>query len=1045
MTISSDSYVAAGAKLRVDCRAGADSTVCDGLTMDGEASSALREDGIERTLVRDGTDIVVGEIGPGEQQTVSLRFAGGGEDGFRLNLAASAWNATSATTSVAVNAGSGGSPAPGPTPRPPNDDFANAAALAAGGGQTTFDLVAATPEPGEPAYALAFGHPSRERSLWYRWTAPVSGLARFAVASAVDGDYADYIVVEAFRDGPITGLEPMGLAQIGGGNTFFAYQGETYRIRLSVHSANLAADPGEEGQLPMPTLTLSWGPASRPENDDYGLAAAIEGDAGTFPGSNQGATTEPGELIGNSNPATPADNSGWSGSVWYRWTAPASGDYRFSTNRRSALVAAFVGDTVGGARMVSGTPQAPPGAIVFPAAEGVEYRIGVATGSAYWSGADFELAWEPGEREAPGNDDMADAEFTFGDFAFGEVAFDDMTVEHGEPVESGVRTAWWQWTPSDDGRHTWLAQRLAGFVNDEAPLQMSVFERDDDGALQPVAVDTGDETLELQVAFDASGGSTYLVALGLPRDAAQARLAPATIIMEWGPTPENDDFADRTALVGMAGAVSGSNEFATNEKGEKTGSIGDSSLWWSFVPETTGWTRFELDGARGSKLAIYKIGADGSLELVMVSRALGTPAATFLAEAGTEYVVRLGTYYFDADGFGSGDRGEFTLSWAPADAPAMLRYVAAVASGDVSQDGMEIQFSGLGDQALNGDGTELYLATPEGILVFGRDAASGELTVLQTLAEHPVYDPSTQLIWDDAGSALLVASCEEWLRFTPKAGGGIEHAGAVDGAPCPQARVLLGGDLVHNVMPPWMIETYRFNETRDALDSVDLIMIPDVASAIMAADGANVYAITGEEDHELIAMERDADTGRLRISQIIADGSETGGGGVAGLSNVGALALHASHLFLHTVGGDTLVFDLADRANPAFLGNLESFIGSFNSCAVASARSDTAAVDVGCSGGYGRLFTVQVGLDGRLLPTDLITTSGFGSDAFGNVPPPIDDIVSLAGSPDGRHLYVAGSAFIFGFDPLVGFYFEDRYSLATFERVPQSDPTETEG
>ena len=46
------------------------------------------------------TRIVVGEVTPGEERSVALRFPGMPAGGFQLYLAASAWNATSAATSV---------------------------------------------------------------------------------------------------------------------------------------------------------------------------------------------------------------------------------------------------------------------------------------------------------------------------------------------------------------------------------------------------------------------------------------------------------------------------------------------------------------------------------------------------------------------------------------------------------------------------------------------------------------------------------------------------------------------------------------------------------------------------------------------------------------------------------------------------------------------------------------------------------------------------------------------------------------------------------
>ena len=1032
VTLTSDAYVAAGANLRVECRSAVGSTACDELSFTGDDSMVHREDGLERSLARDGATIVVGEIGPDEEQKVSLGFSGQTEGAFRLYFSASGWNAASGDASVAVTVGAGGD-MPAPVERPPNDEFAMAMELDAEG-ETTFDIVVATPDPGEPAYALATGHPQRVRSLWYVWTAPETGLARFSVGRSALGDHSDYVVVDVYRDGPMAGLESLGVSQLGGGKTFFAEQGESYRVRLSIHSLNLAEASA------MPELTLSWGPGSRPENDDYAHAEAIEGSSGAMTGSNQGATTEPAELMGDTSPTTPAVVHGWASSVWYRWTAPSSGDYHFSVNRASQLVAAFEGDGMSAARMVSGIPaQGPEDGIVFPATEGVEYRIGVATGSAYWSGTEFELSWAPGAREFPGNDDVAGASPTFGGFAFSSVAFNDMTVEHGEPAASGVRTAWWSWQAPEDGRYTWLVQRLAGFFNDEAPLQMAVFAGEEVGALEVVAMDAGDETMELQMAFDARADVAYRVALGLPGNVAHVPLPTATLLMQWGPTPENDDFANAAPLAGMSGSVSGSNEFATSEKGEQTGGLGDSSLWWTFEPEESGWIRFELDGPRGSKLAIYRIGADGGMHLVRTSQDLGTLAATIHAEAGVRYVIRLGSYHFDASGSGGGLRGDFELSWGPSDPPALLRFVDSVADGTIAGDGSVVDLDTLGAQAFNADGTELYVASEAGILVFDRDSATGKVDLVDTLEDYPVvegfFDPPTQMIWDEAGAALLVAGCDDWLKFTAAEDGGIEHAGSIDGAPCPIGDVLIEGDFVHHVMTPWMIETFRFDEGHDALNSSGLNMIPDVASAAMTADGENIYAIADDDgDYSLIAIERDAETGDLRISTIIEDGSVTGGEDgveVDGLSDVRGLDVHGSHLFISVNSADTLVFDLADRANPMFLGNQSSFRGGFGVCRDPLARPDVSAVDVACAGG--EYFTVQVGADGSVFGSDL--ARGNRTDSFGNAVPDNDDILSFGGSPDGRHLYVAGSVFFIEFDPEIGFVFGYRDQLLVFERV----------
>ena len=79
------------------------------------------------------------------------------------------------------------------------------------------------------------------------------------------------------------------------------------------------------------------------------------------------------------------------------------------------------------------------------------------------------------------------------------------------------------------------------------------------------------------------------------------------------------------------------------------------------------------------------------------------------------------------------------------------------------------------------------------------------------------------------------------------------------------------------------------------------------------------------------------------------------------------------------------------------------------------------------------MFTLQVADDGSVFGSDLLRA--FGTDSFGNTVPDNDDVFSFAGSPDGRHLYVAGSVFFFAYDPAIGFTFGDLSQLLAFERV----------
>ena len=63
----------------------------------------------------------------------------------------------------------------------------------------------------------------------------------------------------------------------------------------------------------------------------------------------------------------------------------------------------------------------------------------------------------------------------------------------------------------------------------------------------------------------------------------------------WGSTPVNDSLSSAVPLVGSAGSITGSNRFATNERGESASALGHSSLWWTYEAPATGWYRFWID------------------------------------------------------------------------------------------------------------------------------------------------------------------------------------------------------------------------------------------------------------------------------------------------------------------------------------------------------------------------------------------------------------------------------------------------------------------
>ena len=220
----------------------------------------------------------------------------------RLYFTASAWNAQAASVSVGVGAES--RDPSGIADRPPNDDFLAAAPIEGEEGSLALDLLLATPEPGEPQFTSRRGRPAG--SVWYTWTAPADGPVHFDIPPRTHPGDMRSDRIDIFRGDRIAALDEIASGQWG--STFFAEEGQTYRIRVSKDARGAA-------------LELRWAKGSRPVNDNLAEASLIEGPAGVVHGNNRGATLEPGEWFGFAAATT-----------WYRWTAPGDGLWLFETD-----------------------------------------------------------------------------------------------------------------------------------------------------------------------------------------------------------------------------------------------------------------------------------------------------------------------------------------------------------------------------------------------------------------------------------------------------------------------------------------------------------------------------------------------------------------------------------------------------------------------------------------------------------------------------------------------------------------------------------------
>jgi hypothetical protein len=269
---------------------------------------------------------------------------------------------------VWLGAGAGSAAAAEP---PANDNFANALPFNTALGFSQAETEGATTEPGEPApQGIAGGG-----SVWFEWTAEKSGGVEFL---SCWGQYGLRPVVGVYTGTAVGALTPA--PRIFGRSPceygFEAVAGVTYRIQ-------------EEGEIDpatgLPTsgeadLALRRFPANDDLEDAYDLGQWVSVGTVTEWG-NIGATKQPGE------PDHDGDPGGHS--VWFTWTAPASGEVHISTSEAdfTPTLAAYTGASVAALTPVAaGRGEAGstrhadawnPGQMNFATVAGTKYDIAV--------------------------------------------------------------------------------------------------------------------------------------------------------------------------------------------------------------------------------------------------------------------------------------------------------------------------------------------------------------------------------------------------------------------------------------------------------------------------------------------------------------------------------------------------------------------------------------------------------------------------------------------------------------------------------------------
>ena len=743
------------------------------------------------------------------------------------------------------------------------------------------------------------------------------------------------------------------------GLSFSASEGEAYLVRVSHH----CVDGGNRDLR----VTLDWTQSARPRNDDFEQAQEVRGIEGVVTGDNRGATLEPGEQVGD-----------LAATVWYRWEAPEDGHQLFSGNHFRSRVMVFVGDAVGSMRLVSGQPSMSARA---PVKAGAVYRIAVAALNPNWEARKFELEWRKDPYHA-GADDVVNAVELTGESGDAS-AQNGESVEPGEPVETGVRTQWWQWVPPADGRYTWRIgdgarrMRLSAFVDGKGAEEPSLAD------FQPVGSSVPGQAAEFVI--NAAAERRYWLSVGFHDGSRGAFLSTASTTLAWGRTPINDAASRAIALTGGSGEVTGTNAFATLSPNEASGALGHSSVWWTYSATTTGWHRFWVEGDDSTTLAVYRQRPEGPERMARshgewrADWETGT-FALFNADEGQRYLIRVGRR-------GTGSGGEWTLRWDRADAPAWLRYAGSFAV---------VGHQEVGDAALAFEdrGEALYLGVANGMQVLARDAESGALS----LADSVEVATPEALVWDQTRSRLYAFVGCEWARFAPDGSrlalvedGRLEVEGDGD-LPCGDVEdAFMGADGAHLHVVRLDMDVYAIDDAGATLTETADIGVGGVEQAV-PGPGATLFVTDGGG---LYAFEPDPATGDFaKTGEIVLTAPD-----------VRAIALDDDGRVV-ALGrtGNTVAYDASDVAQLRYVAELSGFATPSwpdlgGKCRYVSARSGSAGFDAFC---LNSAFTVEVDEE-RLRPTDHV--ANWQDDRFNNSVP-LFEPAGMAASPDGRHVYV---------------------------------------
>jgi hypothetical protein len=411
-----------------------------------------------------------------------------------------------------------------------------------------------------------------------------------------------------------------------------------------------------------------------PRNNMFAAAQIITGNSDSVPGFNIGANKETNE---------PNHGSGNGGaSVWYKWTAPNTGNVTFDTSGANfdTALGIYTGGGVGTLTRIAGNEDE-GGSIytsrtTFRAIANTVYYIAVdgyntTTDHAKAETGSIVLRWN--NILSPANDYWVNAQLISG--AAGSTtgttlgAYDEANEPYYSSNTSGV---WYKWVAPANG---------AVYFDTEGSnfdTNLAIYSGTSISTLTQVSYDYDSGTGSLsQAPFTAVANTTYYIAVsgGYGFDGARG-----SIKLNWRsiPAPTNDLYATPITISGFTGRVSGSNVGASNETNEPYGAGSPrASVWYKWVAPASGIMTMDTVGSGTNEagtpfdtiLNVYT----GTTLSALESITNNDDAPNVITSLVKWTAVKGTTYFISVDGSEydwRAGRGRFKLNWNLIGAPA---------------------------------------------------------------------------------------------------------------------------------------------------------------------------------------------------------------------------------------------------------------------------------------------------------------------------------------------------------------------------------------